>query len=107
MNEGWEYYTVYSTYATEDEAKKIAKQVVIERLAACANVIKGMESIYIWKETIEESMETVCLFKTTKEKLDHLMQRIKELHSYETPCIVVWPIVTADSDYLDWLRNSL
>ncbi|TGL44859.1 divalent-cation tolerance protein CutA [Leptospira perdikensis] len=107
MNELWEYNTVYSTFSSEDEAKKIAKQVVIERLAGCANIIKGMDSVYIWNGEMEESSEIVCLFKTTKDKSDLLMQRIKELHSYEIPCIVVWPIVSGNPDYLDWLRNSL
>ncbi|MCW7469848.1 divalent-cation tolerance protein CutA [Leptospira kanakyensis] len=107
MNEPWEYNTIYVTFASEEEAKQIAKKVVMERLAACANIIKGMESVYVWKGEIEESSETVCLLKTTKDKSDILMQRIKELHSYDTPCIVVWPIVSGNPDYLDWLRNSL
>ncbi|MBM9590469.1 divalent-cation tolerance protein CutA [Leptospira sp. 201903075] len=107
MKEPWDYYTVYVTFSSEEEAKQIAKEVITERLAACANIINGMESIYIWKDVMEESKETVCLFKTTKDKSETLMQRIKELHSYETPCIVLWPIVSGNPDYLDWVRNSL
>ncbi|XDD54842.1 divalent-cation tolerance protein CutA [Leptospira sp. WS4.C2] len=107
MNQTWEFSTVYVTFSSEEEAKKIAKIVVTERLAACANIIKGMDSIYIWKEVLEESTEVVCLFKTTREKSELLMQRIKEIHSYETPCIVLWPIVSGNPDYLDWVRNSL
>lgn len=107
MKEPWDYYTVYVTFSSEEEAKQIAKEVITERLAACANIIKGMESIYIWKDAMEESKETVGLFKTTKDKSETLMQRIKELHSYETPCIVLWPIVSGNPDYLDWVRNSL
>ncbi|EOQ96352.1 divalent cation tolerance protein, CutA1 family [Leptospira wolbachii serovar Codice str. CDC] len=107
MNEPWDYYTVYVTFSSEEEAKKIAKIVVTERLAACANIFKGMDSIYVWKDVLEESTEVVCLYKTTKEKSELLMQRIKELHSYETPCIVLWPIVSGNPDYLDWVRNSL
>lgn len=107
MNQTWEFSTVYVTFSSEEEAKKIAKIVVTEQLAACANIIKGMDSIYIWKEVLEESTEVVCLFKTTREKSELLMQRIKEIHSYETPCIVLWPIVSGNPDYLDWVRNSL
>ncbi|TGL87593.1 divalent-cation tolerance protein CutA [Leptospira congkakensis] len=106
MNESWEYYTVYSTFSSEEEAKQIAKQVVTERLAACANIIKGMDSVYIWNGEMEESSEIVCLLKTTKDKSELLMQRIKELHSYDVPCIVLWPIVSGNPYYLDWLRNS-
>ncbi len=107
MNEPWEFCTVYVTFSREEEAKKITKQVIIERLAACANTIKGMDSVYIWKGEIEETSEIVSLFKTTKDKIEKLTQRIKELHSYDTPCIVVWPIVSGNPDYLDWIRNSL
>ncbi|EMY70764.1 divalent-cation tolerance protein CutA [Leptospira vanthielii] len=107
MNEPWDYYTVYVTFSSEGEAKKIAKIVVTDRLAACANIVSGMDSIYIWKDVLEESKEVVCLLKTTSEKAELLMQRIKELHSYETPCIVLWPIVSGNPDYLDWIRNSL
>ncbi|MBM9548973.1 divalent-cation tolerance protein CutA [Leptospira sp. 201903074] len=107
MNQTWEFSTVYVTFSSEEEAKKIAKIVITERLAACANIVKGMDSIYIWKDLLEESKEVVCLFKTTSEKAELLMQRIKELHSYEIPCIVLWPIVSGNPDYLDWVRNSL
>ncbi|TGK85595.1 divalent-cation tolerance protein CutA [Leptospira bourretii] len=107
MEDSSEYYTVYVTFASEEEAKQIAKVVVTDRLAACANIIKGMQSVYIWNSVLEESEETVGLFKTTKDKSKVLVQRIKELHSYDTPCIVIWPIVSGNPDYLDWIRNSL
>lgn len=107
MKERWEIGTVYVTFSSDDEAKKIAKIVITERLAACANIVKGMDSLYLWKDVLEESKEVVCLFKTTREKSELLMQRIKEIHSYETPCIVLWPIVSGNPDYFDWVRNSL
>ncbi|MCW7494372.1 divalent-cation tolerance protein CutA [Leptospira sp. 2 VSF19] len=107
MNEAFEFSTLYVTFPSEEEAKKIAKVVVTERLAACANIIKGMDSIYTWNEVLEEATEFVSLFKTTKDKVGLLMQRIKELHSYKTPCIVEWPIVSGNPDYLDWIRKSL
>ncbi|ABZ93208.1 divalent-cation tolerance protein CutA [Leptospira biflexa] len=101
------YVTVYTTFPSKEEAKKTAKIVISEQLAACANLIDKMESIYVWNNRLEESNEVVCFLKTTAEKSDSLMQRIKELHSYDTPCIVVWPILTGDKDYLDWIRKSL
>ncbi|TGN04599.1 divalent-cation tolerance protein CutA [Leptospira bandrabouensis] len=107
MKEAWDFSTIYVTFSSEEEAKKIAKVVVSERLAACANIIKSMDSIYIWNDVLEETTEMVCLFKTTKDKVGSLMQRIKELHSYETPCIVEWPIVSGNPNYLDWIRKSL
>ncbi|TGL55988.1 divalent-cation tolerance protein CutA [Leptospira kemamanensis] len=107
MESEFKYVTVYTTFPEKEEAKKIARIVISEQLAACANLVDKMESIYVWKDEIEESNEVICLFKTTKEKSEPLMQRIKENHSYETPCIVVWPILSGDVDYLDWIRKSL
>ncbi|MCW7464782.1 divalent-cation tolerance protein CutA [Leptospira levettii] len=102
-----EYVTVYTTFPSKVEAKETAKILVTEKLAACANLIDQMESIYVWNEQLEESTEVVCLLKTTMEKSIPLMQRIRDLHSYETPCIVCWPVLKGNPDYLDWIRNSL
>ncbi|TGL59966.1 divalent-cation tolerance protein CutA [Leptospira jelokensis] len=102
-----EFVTVYTTFPNKEEAKQCAKILIGERLIACANLIDKMESIYVWNDTLEESMETVCLFKTTKEKSEPLIQRLGEIHSYVTPCIVVWPILSGNKDYLDWIRKSL
>ncbi|MBL0955916.1 MAG: divalent-cation tolerance protein CutA [Leptospira sp.] len=102
-----EYVTVYTTFPSKVEAKETAKILVTEKLAACANLIDQMESIYVWNEQLEESTEVVCLLKTTMEKSEPLMQRIRELHSYETPCIVGWPILKGNPNYLDWIRKSL
>ncbi|XDD44283.1 divalent-cation tolerance protein CutA [Leptospira sp. WS60.C2] len=101
------YVTVYTTFSSKEEAKKIAKILISEHLAACANLVDKMESIYVWKDQLEESEEVVCFLKTTLSQSELLMQRLKELHSYDTPCIVVWPILMGDPDYLEWIRNSL
>ncbi|XDD47132.1 divalent-cation tolerance protein CutA [Leptospira sp. WS39.C2] len=102
-----DYVTVYSTFPSKEEAKAITKVLITEHLAACANLLDKMESIYVWNNQLEETSEVVCFLKTTLEKSETLMQRLKELHSYETPCILVLPILNGDKGYLDWIRNSL
>ncbi|MGV3666156.1 MAG: divalent-cation tolerance protein CutA [Leptospira bouyouniensis] len=101
------YVTIYTTFPSKEEAKQTAKRVISEHLAACANLVDKTESIYVWNDVLEETNEVICFLKTTIEKSDSLMQRIKELHSYEVPCIVVWPILNGNLDYLDWIRKSL
>ncbi|BDA77753.1 divalent ion tolerance protein [Leptospira kobayashii] len=98
---------VYVTVGNLEEASLIAKKVVEEKLAACANILPQMTSFYFWEGKLQEDKEVVLIFKTNESKLESLILRIKELHSYEVPCIVALPIESGNPDYLDWLRKSL
>jgi periplasmic divalent cation tolerance protein len=98
---------IYVTAATLAEAEKIAKTVVTERLAACANIVDGVTSIFHWEGTLCREKEAVLILKTTEEKTDALTARIQELHSYECPCIVVLPIEGGNPDFLDWIEGEV
>lgn len=95
--------TVYVTAASREEALKIVRTVVEERLAACANVIDGVTSIYHWQGEVEEEREVALMLKTRLSLFDALEARIRTLHSYACPCIVAWPIVAGSPDYLAWI----
>jgi periplasmic divalent cation tolerance protein len=95
---------VYVTAGNEAEALRIGRAVVEERLAACANAIPGMRSLYWWEGRIQEAAETVLILKSTAALLDTLTRRIQELHSYELPCVVALPIAGGNPAYLDWIR---
>jgi periplasmic divalent cation tolerance protein len=94
---------VYMTAASREEARKIGRALVEERLAACANVIDGMESVYWWQGKLTEDRETVLIAKTRAELVPALTERVKELHSYTVPCVVALPILAGNPAYLDWL----
>jgi periplasmic divalent cation tolerance protein len=94
---------IYVTCASEAEAHKIAKAVVTDHLAACANIIPGMKSIYRWEGRIEEAHETVLILKTRAELFEAVEKRVKELHSAKTPCIVSLPLAAGNKDYLQWI----
>jgi periplasmic divalent cation tolerance protein len=96
--------TVYATFADADEAARIARALVEERLAACANILGPCRSIYRWEGKIEDAQEVAALFKTRGDLADALIARLAELHSYEVPGVVVWPIVNALPAYADWMR---
>lgn len=93
----------YVTVPHKAEAEKIAAAVVTDRLAACANILSGMQSIYHWQGKIETAEEVVLIFKTRDTLFAPLAAKVKELHSYETPCIIALPVTAADQDYLDWI----
>lgn len=98
---------VYITCASPEEARAIGAAVVEQRLAACANLIPGMESIYPWKGEMQHDRETVLILKSRADKVDALIAAVKELHSYEVPCIVTLPIQEGNPDYLRWLDENL
>jgi periplasmic divalent cation tolerance protein len=97
---------IYVTTASSDEAVRIAETVVTERLAACANILDGVTSIFHWEGKLCRENEALLILKTTEEKTDALTARIKELHSYECPCIVVLPIEGGNPAFLEWLHSE-
>lgn len=99
-----EFRLVYMTAASRDEAKKIGRTLVEERLAACANVIDGMESVYWWQGKLTEDKETVLIAKTRADLVPALTERVRSLHSYTVPCVVALPLVGGNPAYLAWLE---
>lgn len=99
--------TVYAIFADPAEAQRIGMTIVEEKLAACVNILSPCRSIYRWEGAIETATETPALFKTTMEKADALIERVKELHSYLVPALVVWPIERLLAEYGDWVETEL
>lgn len=94
---------VYVTCGSPAEATAIGRSLVGERLAACANIIPAMTSIYHWEGAVSEDNETILLLKTTPARLDAVTERVKALHSYDLPCVVALPLVAGNADYVDWI----
>ena len=95
----------FSTIDSSEKAAVIARALVEEKVAACVNILPGATSIYFWKNKICEESECLLMIKTTTEKLETLKTKIRELHSYEVPELIVLPIVDGFPDYLDWVAN--
>ena len=99
--------TVYATFTHPGQAQDIGMAIVEERLAACVNILQPCRSIYRWKGAVQSATETPALFKTTSDRADALIARIKELHSYDVPAIVVWPIERLPADFGDWVEDNV
>ena len=97
------YYIFIVTVNKLDDGKKIAKILIENKLAACVNIIQNVISIYEWKGKIEEDNEYILLIKTREEKSDLLIQKIQEIHSYETPEIIAFKIEKGSEKYLNWI----
>lgn len=98
---------VLCTFGSREDARRIGSAVVEARLAACVNILPAVESIYRWKGEIEGAEETMTLMKTSEESFPALRDRIKQMHSYETPEIVALPIVSGLEDYLGWIQEQV
>lgn len=97
---------IYSTTDTIDTAKSIARSLVKEKLVACVHILPKIESIYRWQGTIEEAAECILLAKTPERNLQKTIQKIRSLHPYEIPEIIVLPPVGGLKEYLDYVDEE-
>ena len=98
-----EFLFAYITTPSPEEARRIGKTLVAERLAACVNLLPGMESHYWWQGKMESAQETVLIAKTRVDLKEELLDRVRDLHPAETPCVVFHPVVGGNPDYLEWI----
>jgi periplasmic divalent cation tolerance protein len=101
-----EYITVFITAPNEEEAAKISRTLVGERLAACVNIIRSVRSIYRWQGRVEDEQEVLMIAKTKRDLFKRLQERVKELHSYKVPEIIGLPVIEGSKEYLDWLGQE-
>jgi len=98
---------VYITTGDKTEARKVGMALVESRLAACVNIIDGMNSIYRWNGEVQEDQEVVLIAKTTEKNIPALKNKVKAMHSYECPCIVCLPVIDGHEPYVQWIREQV
>ena len=101
------FIVVFVTTGNDQEASTIGQILVNEKLAACANRIPNLHSIFHWKGELCQEDEVILLLKSRQDLLDRIIRRVKELHSYEVPEIIALPIIGGSEDYLQWIEASL
>ncbi len=95
-----------STFPDRETAQRISNHLVIERFAACANVLPSVESIYRWKEKIESGTETVVFFKLSEDRQSDFQEKLRSLHPYEVPEIIFVPVSSGLPEYLRWVVDN-
>ena len=98
---------VITTTGTKEDARKIARALLEDRLAACVQVVGPITSSYWWEDEIEEAEEWLCLIKTTADLFERLEHAVRATHPYDVPEILAVPVVAGGADYLAWLREQL
>ena len=103
----YKYCIAYTTTDSKSAAKNIARELIKQKIAACCSIINNIESIYFWENQICDDEEYLLMIKTTKSKIDRLKNAISELHNYDTPEILIVPVVAGSEKYLNWIDNTI
>lgn len=101
-----EYVQVFTTVEKREDADRIAARAVQKRVAACAQILGPIHSLYWWKGRVEEAGEWLCVLKTRRDLFSALEQEIRSLHPYEVPEIIALPIVAGTEAYLNWIDRE-
>jgi len=102
-----EMLLAFSTFGSEEEAARVVRTLVEERLIACGNLIPGARSLYRWQGKLRDEREVVAIMKTRKQDWAALLSRLHELHSYDTPELIAVRIAAGAPKYLAWLEAAL
>ena len=98
---------VFITAKDMDEADKIALGLVQEKLVACVNIVKGVQSVFNWESKTEYCEETLLICKSKQEAFEGILAKVKELHSYSCPEVIAIPIVAGNPEYIKWVNESV
>ena len=98
---------LYMTAGDREEALALARMLVGERLVACANVLSEATSVYRWQGAVQEEGEVVLVAKTVEDRVEAAARRVREAHSYDSPCVVALPISGGDADFLAWVQEEV
>jgi len=97
---------IYITTKDKDEARRIGKELVETRLAACVNIIDNMNSMYWWEGEIQDDSEAILIAKTKENLVPELVEKVRQMHSYSCPCIVILPILGGNPKFLEWIEEE-
>ncbi|NPB08121.1 MAG: divalent-cation tolerance protein CutA [Aquificae bacterium] len=100
------YYVVLITVPV-DRGEELADFIVKNKLGACVNLVREVHSLYWWKGNIEKDRESLLVVKTSADRFQELLSRVREVHPYTVPEIIALPIVAGNPDYLSWIDDSL
>ena len=101
-----EFYFLYITAASKEEAVKLARTLVAERLVACENVIDHIHTYNWWGGEVKDDFEAVVVAKTQGLRLEAAIDCAKDISSYECPCVVAWPLMACNSDFFRWITKE-
>ena len=100
------HIVIFVTAKDGAQAKRIAEKLVAEKLAACANIVSGIQSIFHWKGKVDRAREVLLVLKSRRRHFPAIVKTVKAMHSYDVPEIIALPIIEGNKDYLQWITDS-
>ena len=100
------FSTLYVTAVDADKAAALSRDLLERRLVACANIFPKVRSLYLWKGEICDEPETVLICKTRSDLAEKAIERVRKIHSYDCPCVIVLPMTAGNPDYLEWIAGE-
>lgn len=101
------HIVIFVTASSRKEALRIAQGLIKNKLAACVNIVGGVESLFWWQGKVDCAREILLVIKSKKEKLSRIIKQVKSMHSYDVPEIIALPVAGGYKDYLKWINESL
>lgn len=101
------HIVVFVTASSREEAQRIAQGLVKNKLAACVNIVGGVESLFWWQGKVDRAKEILLVIKSKKEKLSRIIKQVKSMHSYDVPEIIALSVAGGYKDYLKWINESV
>jgi periplasmic divalent cation tolerance protein len=98
---------VLSNCGSEEEARRVARALVEARVAACVNIVPGIQSVYHWQGAIQEDSEWMLVIKSTRPMFESLAAELRKSHSYQVPEVLAIPLIAGDQNYLDWMDREI
>ena len=95
------------TCKDKKEAVKISARLVKDKLAACVNIIEGVQSLFWWEKKVESACEVLLVAKSKRSLITRVVRTVKSLHSYQVPEVIALPIIAGNRDYLNWIDESV
>ena len=105
--ENEEKVVIYITTGTDEEAQKVAEELLKQRKAACVSILPGVSSIFWWQDKLDSAQEILLIVKTKASLVDEIVRLVTEIHSYDVPEIIALPIVGGNRDYLEWIGKEV
>jgi len=102
-----ENVVIYITTGTDEEAQKVAEELLKQRKAACVSILPGVSSIFWWQDKLDSAQETLLIVKTKASLVDEIVRLVTEIHSYDVPEIIALPIMGGNLDYLEWIGKEV
>ena len=105
--ENEEKVVIYITTGTDEEAQKVAEELLKQRKAACVSILPGVSSTFWWQDKLDSAQEILLIVKTKASLVDEIVRLVTEIHSYDVPEIIALPIMGGNRDYLEWIGKEV